>query len=297
MRLPEQPGCCGADEGDADYRVARLMVHAWEEPYISGTRGSGAIFFSGCALGCSFCQNRPISQAHLGERLTAEALLRQAVALLEQGVHNLNLVTPSHYADRLPVWLDQLRKQAVVSERPVPIIWNSSAYESAAALRGLTGRVDVYLPDFKFSGQDLAADLAGAPDYPAVAAAALTEMLRQQPTAVFDRTGLLCRGVAVRHLVLPGHWRDSCQVLERLAAILPLETPLAIMSQYTPQPDDPAARAGHPELCRRVTTWEMRQVSDHALTLGFCRLLSQDRTSASAVYTPDFTEGLLRGRI
>lgn len=294
LRTPAQPGWCGSDEGFTDYRVARLMVHHWEEPFISGDKGSGAVFFSGCSLGCCFCQNQPISQEHQGDRLTPEQLQSQIGSLIQAGVHNLNLVTPSHYADRLPRLIAALKQTDAWERRPVPVIWNSSAWESVASLRQLADAVDIYLPDMKFSDSELSRDLAGAPDYAVIARAAIQEMLRQQPVAKFGSDGLLKRGVVIRHLVLPGHWRDSFEILTVLASFVPPDTPLSIMSQYTPQPQ--RACAGHPELQRRLTTWEYRKVLDFALDLGFRNLLGQERSSADQGYTPDFTARFRPGR-
>ena len=270
------------------------MVHHWEEPFISGSRGSGAVFFTGCSLGCCFCQNHPISRGHNGDRLTPGQLLFCIERLLQTGVHNLNFVTPGHYADRLPALLAALRQTDTWKSRPVPVIWNSSAYETAESLRPLDGVVAIYLPDMKFIDNTLAGALAAAPDYAATALAAIREMLRQQPEAVFDSAGILQRGVVIRHLVLPGHWRDSCRVLTELASFVPPDTPLSIMSQYTAQAS--GACAENPELNRRLTAWEYSQVLDCALTLGFTRMQGQERSSADPAYTPDFNERLRPGR-
>lgn len=270
------------------------MVHHWEEPFISGDKGSGAVFFSGCPLGCCFCQNHLISREHHGDRLTSGQLLGLIERLLQTGVHNLNLVTPGHYADRIPALLAALRQTETWKCRPVPLIWNSSAYETTESLRPLEGAVTIYLPDMKFMDGPLADALAAAPDYGTTALAAIREMLRQQPQAVFDSAGILQRGVVIRHLVLPGHWRDSCRVLRELASFVPPETPLSLMNQYTPQAPDACSK--NPELKRRLTTWEYRQVTDCALALGFTKILGQERSSADPVYTPDFAERLRPGR-
>ncbi|MDW7656681.1 MAG: radical SAM protein [Bacillota bacterium] len=293
-RTPDQPGWCGSDEGFSDFRVARLMDHHWEEPFISGVKGSGTVFFTGCALGCCFCQNQPISRGHQGDRLTPDQLLHMVVSLLQTGVHNLNLVTPSHYADRIPAFIAALRQTDAWKHRPVPIIWNSSAYETVASLRQLAGTIDIYLPDMKFFDVALSRDLAKAPDYAEIARAAILEMLRQQPAAAFGSDGLLTRGVVIRHLVLPGHWRDSCRILAELASLVPGETPLSIMCQYTPQAQ--LSCDGHPELQRRLTTWEYRKVLDCALDLGFNNLFVQERSSADPAYTPDFSARFRPGR-
>jgi putative pyruvate formate lyase activating enzyme len=266
------------------------MAHHWEEPCISGTRGSGTVFFSGCALRCCFCQNRPISLAGNGRLMTLTELAAAIVNLAGQGVHNINLVTASHYADRLPRLAGLLKATPTWAAKPLPLVWNSSGYESVNSLKNLQGIVDVYLPDFKYHDAVLARDLAHAPDYFAVAGAAVLEMARQQPVAVFDHEGILQRGLLVRHLVLPGHWRDSCRVLDFLAANLPPDLPLSLMSQYTPQPGQPLP-SGHAELQRRLTTLEYQKVVDYALVKGFTRIFGQERTSAELGFTPDFSSG------
>ncbi|MEA4888302.1 MAG: radical SAM protein [Clostridiaceae bacterium] len=301
-RTVSQPGWCGAREDPGDFRIARLMVHHWEEPFISGSRGSGAVFFSGCNLGCCFCQNNSISRQFQGKMIHGADLLQAVLRLHQAGVHNLNLVTPSHYVRDLPAWLAVLFREPDWAARPLPVVWNSSAYETTAALRCLDGLIDIYLPDLKYHESALSAELAGAPDYFAAASAAVLEMFRQQPHPVWDDEGLMLRGMAVRHLVLPGHWQDSCRIIDFLAVNLPPDLPLSLMSQYTPQPhrnrqclagcpqgpEELLWPDGHPELDRRLTTYEYRKVTDYALKKGFTHILGQDRSSASSFYTPDF---------
>ena len=315
-RTVARPGFCGADDGLIDpqggyiqFRVARVMVHEWEEPFISGSRGSGAVFFSGCSLGCSFCQNGPISHGHQGLLMDGDALIDVVLDLQSAGVHNLNLVTPSHVADRLPEWLRRLGCQPAWQDQPLPVIWNSSGYETVDSLLPLQGLVQIYLPDLKFHDAGLSRDLAGAADYFTVAAKAILEMHRQQPEPVWSPDGLLRSGLVVRHLVLPGHWRDSCRLIDFMADTLPLSTPLSLMSQYTPQVPHPglpsSQRDGapssqplddHPEMNRRLTTYEYRKVVDYAQDRGFGHILTQERSSASSDYTPDFSERFRPGR-
>lgn len=289
------------------------MTHRFEEPYISGDRGSGAVFFSGCALRCVFCQNDRISRGLAGRDLSQAELATAIRRLAASGVANINLVTGSHYSASLPALLVELRtpvqaagsRDAAMEAAMPPILWNSSAYETVQGLKGLEGLVDIYLPDLKFVDAALSREIAGAADYFVVAAAAIAEMVRQQPQAVFDAKGMLQRGTAVRHLVLPGQWRDSIRVIDALAALVPLDTPLSIMCQYTPPqaqdnwPAREAARDGAdawwrlaPELARslsrRLTTFEYGKVIEHAVECGFSRILSQDRASADSRYTPDF---------
>ncbi len=339
-RTPQSPGLCGVSAPAGRFRVARIMIHRFEEPYISGETGSGAVFFSGCALHCVFCQNDRISRQLAGRDLSLAELAEAIRRLAASGVANINLVTGSHYIASMPALLTALRQPDPAAEPTMPaipaaetavrtpapderaagrlpaamppILWNSSAYETVDGLRTLEGLVDIYLPDLKFADAGLARQIAGAADYFEVAKKAIAEMVRQQPQAVFDEKGLLQRGTAVRHLVLPGQWRDSCQVIDALAELVPLDTPLSIMSQYVPPqqqetwPERSAVKEGGeasaagrdrwwtlpPELARslsrRLTTYEYEKVLDHALSRGFTRILGQDRSSAHSHYTPDF---------
>lgn len=267
-------------------RVAKTMLHRWEEPYIGGTQGTAAVFFGGCALGCVFCQNRAISRGSAGIPTDPDELSRRVIDLRDQGARTLSLITPSHWLNPIRDWLCRLRISDAWRRRPLPVVWNSSGYERAAALRRLEGLVDVWLPDFKFASPDVAAEMAGAADYADIAAAALREMIRQQPVALWAEDGILSRGVAVRHLILPGQWRDSIAVLDILAGLLPKDAPVALMRQYTPQ----AGATG--DLGRRLTTWEYCRVMDHARSLRMDSIWEQGRDSADPAYTPDFSERL-----
>jgi putative pyruvate formate lyase activating enzyme len=284
-RTEQQPGWCGAAEPAGFFRVAKLMAQFWEEPFISGSRGSGTVFFSGCHLGCCFCQNEAISHRRQGTVMAQAELVAAMTELARQGVHNFNLVSASHYADQIPSLVSALRQQGL----NLPIVWNSSGYETVASLRALAGSIDIYLPDCKFADGGLAMRLAGVADYLPVTLAAIREMHRQQPVAVYDQAGVMLRGLVIRHLILPGHYRDSCKVLEALARTVPLDTPLSLMRQYTPMPQLQAKLAATPELGRRLTTFEYAKVVDYALKLGFTKLLGQERTAATTAYTPDFT--------
>lgn len=272
-------GRCKAPEG---FLVARASLHMWEEPPISGTRGSGTVFFGGCNLGCVYCQNRTIRDGSLGELLSPDALERVMLSLVEKGAHNINLVTPSHYVRALVPLLERVRHRLTV-----PVVWNSSAYESVEMLRLLDGLVDVYLPDFKYASAELAARYSSAPDYPDVAAAAITEMFRQRGAVRFDGNGMMESGVIVRHLVLPSHRKESIAAIERLATLVPPKAiRLSLMSQYTP---DFVDGEQFPALARRVTSFEYQSVLDRAVALGFDGYF-QSRTSATADFTPNFTE-------
>ena len=272
----EAKGVCHAP---AEFLVARIDLHMWEEPPISGSRGSGTVFFGGCNLGCVFCQNRAIRDGEVGRLMSADELLSAMVALVNRGAHNINLVTPTHYTRALVPVLRRLREQVTV-----PIVWNSSAYESVETLRLLDGLIDIYLPDFKYISPQMAA-YSHAPDYAAVASAAVTEMFRQRGPLRFGADGLLQSGLIVRHLVLPGGRHDSIAVLDRLSDLLPVsDVRLSLMSQYTP---DFVDAEKYPALARRITTFEYNSVLRRAEQLGFEGYF-QGRTSASAEFTPDF---------
>ena len=267
-------GRCGMG---ADAVVARAALHFWEEPCISGTRGSGAVFFTGCPLGCVFCQNYGISsEKKAGRRLTAAQLAALFRSLEEQGAHNINLVTPTHFTPAILEALS-LRKPSV------PVVWNTGGYETPETLALLRGRVDIFLPDLKFAEGPLAAELCGAPDYPRTAQAAVLEMAKQTGPAVFDADGLLVRGTVVRHLILPGHTKNSIAVLEWLAANLPEGVPVSLMAQYVPC----GRAAEHPPLGRRITRREYDKVLDRLFALGLDGYV-QEPESAKKEYIPPF---------
>lgn len=268
-------GYCG--EG-ADARVAKVMLHHFEEPCISGTRGSGAIFFSGCSMKCVFCQNRDISRVGAGEVMTPEDLASEMTDLCKRGAHNINLVTPTHFTDKIIEALDLVKDRL-----GVPVIWNTSGYELPETVRRLDGYVDVFLTDFKYSSRELSSKYSSAPDYAEYASSSLSEMVRITGRPVF-KDGMMTRGVIVRHLVLPGAYRDSIAVLGKINdAVGTEDVVLSLMAQYTPE----FAGKGFPELQRRITTFEYNKALDEARRLGFdgfCQSIS----SATSRYTPDF---------
>ncbi len=265
-------GFCGMGEHP---RAARAALHFWEEPCISGTRGSGAVFFSGCNLRCAFCQNAEISHQGYGLDITPARLADIFRALEDQGAHNINLVTATPF---VPAVLDALSLY-----RPaVPVVWNTGGYETPETLRLLEGAVDIYLPDLKHVSSRLSALCAGAPDYFAFASAAVREMCRQTGKNVYDGDGILRRGVIVRHLILPGCTADSCRVLDFIAENLPEGTLVSLMRQYTP-----SLRCRVPGLDRRITGREYRRVLDHFTALGLSGY-TQEKESANAAYTPPF---------
>lgn len=261
--------------------AARAAAHYWEEPVISGDFGSGAVFFSGCALGCAFCQNASISLENQGREISSARLREIFEALIDQGVTNINLVTATQF---LPSIIP-----ALTPKLPVPVVWNSGGYESVETLRELEGLIDIYLPDFKFATPDLGRELANAPDYPAAAAAAIREMYRQTGPAVIEN-GVMTRGTMVRHLVLPGHVDNALAVLDWLSDAFPAgAVPVSLMRQYYP-----AGRAAStPPYDRVVTDEEYEGVLSWMYLLGMENGYTQEAASADACYTPPFDgEGL-----
>lgn len=256
--------------------LARAALHQWEEPPISGTRGSGTIFFSGCPLGCVFCQNEEISHRDVGKPVTVQRLRQICMELVDQGAHNINFVTPTHYSHILAQVLD--------APLPVPVVFNSGGYDSVSTLKSLEGKIDIYLPDLKYMDGAPAGRYSAAPDYPAVAAAAIREMVRQVGPCVFDENGLLKKGVIIRHLVLPGQAEGAKQVMDWVAREFPKGTVLfSLMSQYTPY-----GRADQfPEIDRKLRRGEIRAVQDYMDALGLDGF-TQERTSAKREYTPPF---------
>ena len=276
-RLENEIGMCHVG---ADIFVSRAAPHHFEEPPISGTRGSGTVFFAGCSLGCIFCQNKEISRGAVGKRVSEEELGDIFLSLAATGVHNLNLVTGTHYTDRIARVLARIKP-----ELKIPVVWNSSGYERPETLRLLEGLVDIYLPDFKYFSEALAKDCSNAADYREVATAALLEMYRQVGAVRYDKNGMLQRGMVVRHLVLPGCRADTAAVLNTLAKTLPVsDILLSLMRQYTP---DFAPQSAPKHLLRRVTTFEYQQALLEAERLGFTGF-TQGKDAASAAFTPNF---------
>ncbi len=271
-------GRCGQT---AAVRVARAAPHFWEEPCISGTRGSGCVFFSGCGLRCCFCQNATVSHGGFGQTLSTDGLTDLFLSLAAGGVHNLNLVTATHFRPAVQQALADARARGL----SLPVVWNTGGYETTETIDALASDVDIWLFDLKFYDPGLAAALCGAPDYFSVASAALLRALEHCGPPVFDDDGLLRRGLILRLLVLPGHRGDAVQILRWVADHLPRDGfLLSLMRQYTP-PKDPLPRAG---LNRPLTDYEYRRVADVALALGFENGFFQDRGCAEPGYTPPF---------
>lgn len=276
-RLAGQKGFCGVDAG---IMVARAALHMWEEPCISGKEGSGAVFFSGCSLGCAFCQNRTISKGQSGKVITVEHLAELFLDLQAQKANNINLVTAGHF-------LPQVREALILAKEQgltIPVVYNSSGYEKAEILRYLEGLVDIYLPDLKYLEADLAGKYSHAKDYPEVAMKALEEMVRQVGTPEFDERGMMKKGVIVRHLLLPGHVRNSKKVLEYLYGTYGDQIYISLMNQYTPMP----AMKDDPQLSRKVTDREYDRLLDHAISLGVTNCFIQEGETAKESFIPEF---------
>lgn len=264
-------GFCGMPELPV---VARAMLHQWEEPCISGARGSGAVFFSGCVLGCVFCQNGRISRERFGKPVSAARLREIFEELIVQGAHNINLVSPTPY---VPAVLQALEKPL-----PVPVVWNTGGYERVETLRALEGKVQIWLPDMKYADSDLAKAYSGAADYFETAAAAIREMHRQTGDWVIE-DGLLKKGVVIRHLLLPGALDNARAVMDWVAETFrPGQVLFSLMSQYTPQPGAEGL------LARRVTGGEYRAALAYMRTVGILDGYCQDSSSAREEYTPVF---------
>lgn len=268
-------GLCG---GGNKIKAARAALHFGEEPCISGSCGSGTIFFSGCSLHCRFCQNDPISRCNEGKEITPHRLASIFLELQKQNAHNINLVTGSHY---LPWILEAL--DFAKPHLQIPVVYNCGGYELPEAITMLDSYVDIFLPDFKFFDTETARSYANAPDYPAVAEMAIERMLEITGKPVFNGQ-LLKRGCIIRHLVLPGHRHESIALLHHLKTQFGTENfLLSLMSQYTPM----CEISEHPQLNRRITKMEYNSVLQTAQELGFQGYM-QDKSSASEIYTPEF---------
>ena len=276
-RSTGQTGVCGVS---SEIKVARAALHYWEEPCISGKRGSGAVFFSGCSLHCVFCQNREISDGKEGKVISKERLSDIFMELADKGANNINLVTPGQYIPDI-VWAVNDAKSRGMK---LPIIYNTSGYENVTELKLLEGIVDVYLPDFKYMDSTLSARYSRAKDYPSVAKQALSEMVRQQPDVVIDdATGLIQKGVIVRQLLLPGHVNDAKAVLKYLYDTYHDHVYISMMSQFTP-----IALKDYPEINRTVTRREYERLVDYALEIGITNAFIQEGDVAKDSFIPAF---------
>lgn len=271
-----EKGVCGAYETP---RVARAMLHQWEEPCISGTRGSGAIFLSGCNLNCVFCQNYDISQTLFGEEAGVERFAQIMLELKNAGAHNINLVTPAPHVPAIIKAVRLSRKQGL----NIPIVYNTNAYEKVETLRSLEGIVDIYLPDLKYVSPLVSQKYSGAADYFAFASQALKEMWRQCGPLVLNNEGLAERGMIVRHLVLPGSVDETRRVLDFLSETFPKELNLSLMCQYVPM-----YKADFAPLNRRLLKREYDRAVEYCVEKGFSNVFVQHFSSADRAFTPVF---------
>ena len=283
------PRNCGADRTNgktgfcrAPYlpKVALVSRHDWEEPPISGTKGSGTVFFSHCNLGCVFCQNHDISQDGFGQEITVERLAEIFLEQQERGFHNVNLVSAVQFIPQVAKALTIAKEQGL----SIPVVYNSNGYESIDGLKMLEGLVDIYLPDFKYWDDALGLEYSKAPHYRETVSAAILEMRRQTGADVLDENGIMKKGIILRHLVLPGHYKDSFKVLDWVKEHLSEETFVSLMSQYTPMYQ---AKEIKP-LSRKLTTFEYDKVVDHFFEIGLKNGFMQKRSSATSEYTPSF---------
>lgn len=270
-------GFCGETD---QIRIARAALHFWEEPFISGEKGSGAIFFSGCNLKCIYCQNAEIALSAKGKAFSVGELAGIMLDLQEQGAHNINLVTASHVVIQVREALISARKKGL----HIPVVYNSSAYESVETIRLLEGLVDIYLPDYKYMDATLAANYSHAPDYPHVAAMAIAEMFRQTGAPLYDEAGMLLRGVVVRHLVLPFGVRNAKAVLDYLRETYGKMILISVMNQFTPVRKTDA----YPHLNRRVTKREYENVLSYVIEHGMENVYFQEGETAKESFIPEF---------
>lgn len=279
-RKKGEKGICGQTE---NLKVARAALHFWEEPCISGDAGSGAVFFSGCPLHCVFCQNENIANGTVGKEISLERLVDIFLELQEKGANNINLVTPGHFVPQIVKALDQAKKEGLT----LPVVYNTSSYETVDTIRMLDGYVDIYLPDFKYMSPVLSKKYSHAPDYAQVAKAAIAEMVRQTGKAVFvngDEDNLILRGTIVRHLTLPGCMEDSMQILKYLHDTYGDTIYISIMNQFTPLSN----LEKYQELNRRITDEEYETLVDYAIEIGIENGFIQEGDTAEESFIPAF---------
>ncbi len=268
------------------FLVSRAELHNWEEPVLSGTNGSGTVFFCGCTMQCKFCQNYEISRGKNGLSLSEDELLSLFFSLEDEGAHNINLVTPTPHARKLVAVLEKFKSRSTL-----PVVYNTNAYTNVELIKNLDGLVDIYLPDLKYHADKYAVEYSSAPRYFSVATKAIEEMYRQQPENVVEN-GLMKKGMIVRHLVLPGLVEDSKEVLDYLARF-PKKPMISVMAQYFPTKNV----LDHPTLGRRITKAEYEKVLDYAEVLGFTDGFTQSPDSATESYVPLFDLKLLEKRL
>lgn len=283
------PRACGVDRmaGERGFcragalpKMAKAFLHRWEEPCLSGTRGSGTVFFSHCNMRCIYCQNYRISWQGKGREISIEKLKEIFFSLQEQGAHNVNLVSPTPYIPLIAKALGEAKKEGLI----LPVVYNSNAYENVNALRLLEGLVDIYLPDLKYTDAATAGRYSHAPDYFSAATAAILEMYRQVGTLTFDEEGMARGGLLIRHLLLPGQLKAACRVLDWIRDNLPRETYISLMAQYVP-----VWKAGRcPEINRPITAAEYEALLDYFDALGLENGYCQGLEASTTAYIPEF---------
>ena len=277
----DRTAACGFCGCSSVPRIARAALHFDEEPCISGTNGSGTIFFSGCNLKCIFCQNMAIQDGTLGEPFTVERLAETMQKLEALGAHNINLVTPTPHRDAISAALRLAKKNGI----KIPVLYNTNSYETVETIRAFEGLIDIYLPDLKYVDPKLSLKFSRAADYFDVAIKAIEEMFRQVGPMVCDENGIAVRGVRIRHLVLPGCVYDTRQVLNAIKARFGTDFPVSLMSQFTPIPQCTVK-----PLDRPLTRREYESALDYCLSLGFTNVYTQELTSVGASFTPPFSD-------
>ena len=277
-RTQGERGYCGQT---AELYVARAALHQWEEPCLSGTIGSGTIFFTGCPLGCVFCQNLEIAAGNVGKKISVKRLAEIFLELQEQGAHNINLVTATHFVPQIAEALSLAKQNGL----QIPIVYNTSSYEHVSTLRLLEGLVDIYLPDLKYRNEEWSLRYSHAADYFFYASKAIAEMVRQVGKPVFsEEDGLMKRGVIVRHLALPGKEEDSKEVIRYLYETYGEQIYISIMNQFTPMP----GLREYPELNRVLTEQEYSRIVDYAIRLGVEQGYIQEGETAKESFIPSF---------
>jgi putative pyruvate formate lyase activating enzyme len=260
--------------------VARAALHMWEEPCISGKEGSGTVFFSGCSMGCVYCQNKNIATAKTGKKITIERLAEILIELQEKGANNINLVTPSHYVPQIVKGISIAREKGLI----LPIVYNCSGYEKVETLQLLDGIISVYLPDFKYMSSDIAEKYSNCSNYFEVASKAIAEMVRQVEEPTFNQSGMMTKGVIVRHLTLPGYLQDSKNIIKYLYETFGDTIYISIMNQYTPLPQVEK----YPEINRRIAREEYDELVDYAIEIGVENGFIQEGETASESFIPEF---------
>lgn len=279
-RIEKQTGVCGETD---EIRVSRAALHFWEEPCISGEKGSGTVFFTGCNLRCVFCQNHQISTGNVGKKISVERLAEIFLELQAQGANNINLVTPTHFVKQIIKALDIAKEKGLV----IPIVYNSGGYESVETLKMLDGYVDIYLPDFKYLDKEHAREYSKAEDYPEVAKEMLEEMVRQTGEVHFDENGMMTRGVIVRHLLLPGCLLDAKRIVDYLHTTYGNRIYMSLMNQYTPL--DTLDKERYPKLAHKVKDIAYEKLIDYALAIGVEQAFIQEGDTAKESFIPPFT--------